>query len=109
LETDLIPTLESTLIRQYRPLWNNVVAGFGNHNPGVRRSAQSRSEWDVLHAGRPFADRLTGPQPMRETVLAKVELAMKLIASGDTVVPTETAVQEVAREHAVEAAAVEDK
>ena len=49
VETDLISAVESELIRTYTPLWNTVVDGFGNHDPGKGRYNQARSEWDVLH------------------------------------------------------------
>lgn len=59
-DEELIPALESELIRRYTPLWNSVIPGFGIHHPGSGRYGQSRSEWDTLHPGRPFADKLTG-------------------------------------------------
>ncbi len=37
LESDLISAAEAALIRQYKPLWNTVVHGFGNHAPGSGR------------------------------------------------------------------------
>ena len=73
VETDLISAVESELIRTYRPLWNTVVDGFGNHDPGGGRYNQARSEWDVLHSGRGWADRLTGPAPQLEDIIAKIQ------------------------------------
>lgn len=52
-----IPLGESLLIEMFRPLWNVVVDGFGNHDPGSGRYNQQRSAWDVLHPGRTWADR----------------------------------------------------
>ena len=72
-ETDLISTVEATLIRTYNPLWNAVVDGFGNHDPGSGRYNQARSEWDVLHPGRSWANRLTGRPPRLEEILAKTQ------------------------------------
>ena len=72
VETDLISAVESELIRTYTPLWNTVVDGFGNHDPGKGRYNQARSEWDVLHRGRSWADRLTGPAPQLESIVAKI-------------------------------------
>lgn len=71
-ETDLISTLESTLIRKYKPLWNNVIDGFGNHDPGMGRTNQAKSEWDVLHRGRPWAEKLTGESPDLKNIEKKV-------------------------------------
>jgi len=53
-----IPLGETLLIRRFAPLWNHVVEGFGNHDPGKGRHAGKRSDWDVLHPGRHWATRL---------------------------------------------------
>ena len=53
-----IPLAESILIETFKPLWNQVIDGFGNHDPGAGRYNQKRSPWDVLHPGRAWADRL---------------------------------------------------
>lgn len=53
-----IPLGESLLIRQFRPLWNVAIDGFGNHDPGSGRHRQQKSPWDVLHPGRSWAERL---------------------------------------------------
>lgn len=63
IESDLVVPVEAELIRRYSPLWNSVIDGFGNHDPGSGRYNQAKSEWDVLHSGRPWADRLTGESP----------------------------------------------
>lgn len=49
---------EDSLIRHYRPVWNCVLSGFGNHDPGKGRLRQECSDWDRLHPGRPFASGL---------------------------------------------------
>ena len=72
-ETDLISTVEAALIRTYDPLWNAVVDGFGNHDPGKGRYNQAPSEWDVLHPGRPWVERLTGHPPRLEEIRAKIQ------------------------------------
>lgn len=57
-----IPLGENVLIDKFRPLWNLVVDGFGNKDPGARRANQHKSSWDVLHPGRAFAAKLAdGP------------------------------------------------
>ena len=73
IESDLVVPVEAELIRRYRPLWNSVVDGFGNHDPGKGRYNQAKSEWDVLHPGRLWADRLTGESPRLEEVIAGVQ------------------------------------
>jgi hypothetical protein len=59
-----IPLGESLLIARFDPLWNKLIDGFGNHDPGKGRHAGLRPRWDVLHPGRPWADRC---QPRDET------------------------------------------
>ena len=71
-ESDLVVPVEAELSRKYMPLWNSVVDGFGNHDPGKGRYNQARSEWDVLHPGRPWADRLTGTAPPLEEIMRRV-------------------------------------
>jgi len=58
----IIPGVEIKLIKTFEPLWNCIIDGFGNHNPGEGRLNQKRSKWDVLHAGRPWAVRLAEPE-----------------------------------------------
>ena len=57
-----IPLGESLLIGMFNPLWNKVIDGFGNHDPGKGRYNQQHSPWDVLHPGRPWAEKLQ-PNP----------------------------------------------
>ncbi|MFZ1576337.1 MAG: Eco29kI family restriction endonuclease [Chromatiaceae bacterium] len=59
-----IPLGESLLIAGFDPLWNKLIDGFGNHDPGSGRHAGLRPRWDVLHPGRPWADRC---QPREES------------------------------------------
>ncbi len=71
-EIDLVVPVEAELIRHYLPLWNTVVDGFGNHDPGSGRYDQTPSEWDILHRGRPWAERLRGAAPERERIIQKI-------------------------------------
>jgi hypothetical protein len=50
-----IPLGESLLIAKFNPLWNKLIDGFGNHDPGKGRHAGLRPRWDVLHPGRSWA------------------------------------------------------
>lgn len=50
-----VPMAETAMINRYLPLWNNVVDGFGNHNPGRGRINGLRPRWDTLHPGRSWA------------------------------------------------------
>jgi len=58
--SDMISTVEAALIKITRPLWNTVVDGFGNHDPGKGRYEQALSGWDVIHPGRPWAEKCKG-------------------------------------------------
>jgi len=53
-----IPLGEALLISMFAPLWNRILDGFGNHDPGAGRYNQQRSAWDVVHPGRPWAAKL---------------------------------------------------
>lgn len=53
-----IPLGESLLIARFSPLWNTLIDGFGNHDPGKGRHAGLRPRWDTLHPGRAWANRL---------------------------------------------------
>ncbi|MFH0777990.1 MAG: Eco29kI family restriction endonuclease [Candidatus Eisenbacteria bacterium] len=53
-----ITLAERFLVEHYKPIWNVVVEGFGNHDPGAGRRAMKRPCWDILHPGRPWASRL---------------------------------------------------
>jgi hypothetical protein len=72
-EGDLVVPVEAELIRKYQPVWNTVVDGFGNHDPGSGRYNQAPSEWDVLHPGRSWAERLTGKPPVLQDIHAKLK------------------------------------
>lgn len=52
-----IPLGETLLIERFSPLWNVILDGFGNHNPGSGRYRQEKSAWDVVHPGRAWAER----------------------------------------------------
>ena len=71
-EADLISTVEAAMTRKYNPLWNSHIDGFGNHDPGKGRYEQAKSEWDVLHPGRAWADRLNGTPPDGNKVEEKI-------------------------------------
>lgn len=68
-----IPLGESLLIEKFSPLWNKVVDGFGNHDPGKGRYSQQRSRWDTLHPGRPWAERLAPNKETVEQILEKIK------------------------------------
>lgn len=55
-----IPLAESLLIRSLSPIWNQVINGFGNNDPGRGRHGQRKSDWDIIHPGRTWAGKLAG-------------------------------------------------
>jgi hypothetical protein len=52
-----IPLGEALLIQRFTPLWNQVLDGFGNHDPGSGRYNGQKPAWDVVHPGRAWADK----------------------------------------------------
>ncbi len=51
-------TAETYLIERFHPVWNNeskVCYGFGKHGDSASTRANTRSPWDELHPGRPWA------------------------------------------------------
>ena len=80
-----IPLAESLLIEMFLPLWNRKIDGFGNHDPGKGRYEQQKSAWDVLHPGRPWADKLRGEvvdeDKIRESAVSYIaEVKPRIIA-----------------------------
>lgn len=68
-----IPLGENMLIETFKPIWNIVIDGFGNKDPGNRRATQYRSSWDVLHPGRAFAEKLASGGITPEAISRKLE------------------------------------
>ncbi len=71
--SDMIGTLEASLIKWKKPLWNSFLDGFGNHDPGSGRYEQAKSDWDVVHPGRLWAKKCKGKTPTRASLLAGIE------------------------------------
>ena len=67
-----IPLGESLLINMFSPIWNVIVDGFGNHDPGSGRKGQKKSQWDILHPGRAWAEKLTGIGESYDEVVARL-------------------------------------
>lgn len=53
-----IPLAEVVAIRMHNPVWNVIVDGLGNHDPGGGRYKGMRPRWDTLHPGRAWAPKL---------------------------------------------------
>lgn len=74
-----IPLAESLLIQQFKPVWNVIIDGFGNHDPGKGRYNQKRSPWDVLHPGREWAEKC---QPSEYDVAYFEQLVIEYFSQG---------------------------
>jgi hypothetical protein len=59
-----IPLAEALLISMFNPIWNHLIDGFGNHDPGAGRYQGLVPLWDVLHPGRSWAGKC---RPRSET------------------------------------------
>ncbi len=75
--SDMISTIEAALIKLNKPLWNTTVDGFGNHDPGSGRYEQSKSEWDVIHEGRAWANKCKGAHAEKAEITSKIERHLK--------------------------------
>lgn len=68
-----IPLGESLLIAKFAPLWNVLIDGFGNHDPGKGRYEGIAPRWDVLHPGRAWAKKCRPRQETAEQIGSEVE------------------------------------
>ncbi|GAA3877699.1 hypothetical protein GCM10022227_39260 [Streptomyces sedi] len=88
-EEFFVTLAEQLMIRQFRPVWNTLVDGFGNHAPGGKRTAQARPPWDELHPGRPWStpDRMPTPSKQSAAESRKRVLAHWRLRRETPVVP----------------------
>ncbi len=63
---------EQFLVNHFKPVWNLVLEGFGNHDPGKGRTGMRKPKWDIMHPGRPWAMKLREEEG-RDDLLKKVE------------------------------------
>lgn len=59
---------EALLISTFSPVWNRLIDGFGNHDPGAGRYNGLRPLWDVLHPGRTWAEKCKARSETREEI-----------------------------------------
>jgi len=83
-ESDLIGTVEAALIRNYMPLWNSFLDGFGNHDPGSGRYEQAMSDWDVCHPGRQWALKCQGKHNIKKDIVQGIVKFMKNLQEKHT-------------------------
>jgi hypothetical protein len=82
---------EAMLIDLFKPVWNKLIDGFGNHDPGKGRYEQQRAAWDMLHLGRAWAEKVR-PGKDEKQLLALV--ADFFAGKPVPTIPTEEAVIE---------------
>lgn len=63
-----ITLAERFLISHFQPIWNTVIDGFGNHDPGSGRRNMKRPRWDIVHPGRDWATRLRAAETVDDIV-----------------------------------------
>ena len=80
--SDMISTIEAALIKLNKPLWNTAVDGFGNHDPGSGRYEQAKSDWDVIHTGRAWADKCNGKHSERSTIVSNIGKHLKNLSKA---------------------------
>lgn len=68
-----VPLAETSVISRCQPLWNTVVDGFGNHDPGKGRRNSVRPRWDTLHPGRAWAAKLAERGESQEDIMQDIE------------------------------------
>lgn len=103
-----IPLGENMLIESFQPLWNRVIDGFGNNDPGIRRATQYRSPWDILHPGRAFAVKLSESALTQELLIERIadSFAGRPLTSLPRLVVQEIKANEEAAEDAADDAAL---
>lgn len=74
-----IPLGESLIIARFTPVWNSLIDGFGNHNPGKGRLAGMRPRWDVLHPGREWAMRLAERPESQAQIAQDAETYLRVL------------------------------
>jgi len=63
-----ITLAERFLVEHYQPVWNVAIDGFGNHDPGAGRRAMKRPQWDILHPGRLWAEKLVAKESFEQVL-----------------------------------------
>jgi len=81
-----ITMAERFLLEHYQPIWNVILDGFGNHDPGKRRYEGEITWWDALHPGRNWASRLA---PTRSAAAARKRLREFLEGKRPAEIPAE--------------------
>ena len=65
---------ERFLLEHFQPIWNTVIDGFGNHDPGKGRRNMRRPRWDIVHPGRSWAAKLKAEENVKQIVKRLVDM-----------------------------------
>lgn len=80
-------TAEQYLINMFKPVWNDEVGicyGFGKHGDDPKTRSNTRSPWDTIHPGRPWATR----EGNLENPLSDQQIELKILAHLSSHSPT---------------------
>lgn len=72
-----IPLTESLLIAKFAPIWNRLIDGFGNHDPGAGRYQGMRPRWHVLHPGISWAPKCAERPETAEQIETEIEAYLR--------------------------------
>jgi len=59
------------------PTYITAVDGFGNHDAGRGRYEQAKSDWDVIHPGRAWAEKCNGIHNEASEIISGIESHFK--------------------------------
>jgi Eco29kI restriction endonuclease len=68
-----IPLGEALLIAKFSLVWNVLIDGFGNHDPGAGRYQGLQPRWDVLHPGRQWAPKCRPREETEDGIMLEVQ------------------------------------
>jgi len=74
-----IPLGEALMIARFTPVWNSLIDGFGNHNPGKGRHAGMCPRWDVLHPGREWATHLAQRSETQQQIAQDAQTYLEVL------------------------------
>jgi len=74
---------ERFLIEHFKPVWNVVIDGFGNHAPGAGRHAMKRPRWDIIHPGRQWAAELRAAESFDQVLQRLQDFVREELSPSD--------------------------
>lgn len=80
-----VSTVEDLLIGHFSTLWNDVIEGFGIHDPGGKRHEGEIPLWDVLHPGRSHRNKMIERGAVGRPMTEVMKLVEEYQARGERV------------------------